>query len=94
MNSSEYLSVIKNTGALYCFVRIDPERVHIKDGNDKQFAMELVRDKHVMVVPGSGFDYPKPNYFRVVMLPEPEDLAKAIHDIDDFCRTYDEKHYK
>ena len=93
VNSSEYLSVVKNTGALYCFVRIDPERVHIKDGNDKQFAMELVRDKHVMVVPGSGFDYPKPNYFRVVMLPEPEDLAKAIHDIDDFCRTYDEKHY-
>ncbi|MBR0416923.1 MAG: aminotransferase class I/II-fold pyridoxal phosphate-dependent enzyme [Firmicutes bacterium] len=90
VNECEYLSVVKNTGALYCFVRIDPERVHIKD--DKQFAMELVRDKHVMVVPGSGFDYPKPNYFRVVMLPEPEELAKAIHDIDDFCRTYDENH--
>jgi alanine-synthesizing transaminase len=94
VNSCEYLSVVKNTGALYCFVRIDPEKVHVKDGDDKQFAMELVRDKHVMVVPGSGFDYPKPNYFRVVMLPEPEALAKAIHDIDDFCRTYDEKHYK
>ncbi len=94
VNDSEYLSVIKNTGALYCFVRIDPERVHIKDGNDKQFAMELVRDKHIMVVPGSGFDYPKPNYFRIVMLPEPEELAKAVHEIDDFCRTYDEKHYR
>ncbi|MBO4818999.1 MAG: aminotransferase class I/II-fold pyridoxal phosphate-dependent enzyme [Firmicutes bacterium] len=93
VNEAEYLSVVKNTGALYCFVRIDPERVHIKDGDDKQFAMEMVRDKHVMVVPGSGFDYPKPNYFRVVMLPEPEELAKAIKDIDDFCRTYDEKHY-
>ncbi len=94
VNASEYLSVIKNTGALYCFVRIDPERVHVKDGDDKQFAMELVRDKHVMVVPGSGFDYPKPNYFRVVMLPEPEELAEAIRKIDDFCRTYDEKHYR
>ena len=94
VNASEYLSVIKNTGALYCFVRIDPERVHVKDGDDKQFAMELVRDKHVMVVPGSGFDYPKPNYFRVVMLPEPEELAEAIKKIDDFCRTYDERHYK
>ena len=94
VNSSEYLSVIKNTGALYCFVRIDPDRVHIKDGDDKQFAMELVRDKHVMVVPGSGFDYPKPNYFRIVMLPEPEELARAVKAIDDFCRTYDEKHYK
>ena len=94
VNSSEYLSVIKNTGALYCFVRIDPERVHVKDGDDKQFAMELVRDKHVMVVPGSGFDYPKPNYFRIVMLPEPEELARAVKAIDDFCRTYDEKHYK
>ena len=94
VNESEYLSVIKNTGALYCFVRIDPERVHIKDGNDKQFAMELVRDKHIMVVPGSGFDYPKPNYFRIVMLPEPEELARAVREIDDFCRTYDEKHYR
>ena len=94
VNESEYLSVIKNTGALFCFVRIDPERVHIKDGNDKQFAMELVRDKHIMVVPGSGFDYPKPNYFRIVMLPEPEELARAVREIDDFCRTYDEKHYR
>ena len=90
VNNSECLSVIKNTGALYCFVRIDPEKVHIKD--DKQFAMELVREKHVMVVPGSGFDYPKPNYFRIVMLPTPEELAKAVKDIDDFCRHYDEKH--
>ena len=93
VNEAEYLSVVKNTGALYCFVRIDPDRVHIKDGDDKQFAMEMVRDKHVMVVPGSGFDYPKPNYFRIVMLPTPEELAKAVKDIDDFCRTYDEKHY-
>ncbi len=92
VNEAECLSVVKNTGALYCFVRIDPEKVHIKDGNDKQFAMQLVRDKHVMIVPGSGFDYPKPNYFRVVMLPEPEELARAIKDIDDFCKTYDEKY--
>ena len=92
VNESECLSVVKNTGALYCFVRIDPDKVHIKDGDDKKFAMELIRDKHVMVVVGSGFDYPKPNYFRIVMLPEPEELEAAVKAIDDFCKHYDENH--
>ena len=90
VRASKYLSVVKNVGALYCFVRIDPEKVHIE--NDKQFAMELVRAKHVMIVPGSGFDYPKKNYFRIVMLPDPEALAQAVRDIDDFCGEWAAEH--
>ncbi len=86
VNASECLSVVKNTGALYCFVRIDPEKCPIK--NDRDWAEELIRAKHVMVVPGSGFDYPEPNYFRIVMLPDPEQLAEAVRKIDEFCKEY------
>lgn len=86
--NSKCLSVVKNTGALYCFVQIRPDVCKVTD--DKKWAMNLIKEKHVMVVPGSGFDFKKPNYFRVVMLPYPDDLAKAIRDIDDFCATYKE----
>lgn len=86
INESECLSVVKNVGALYCFVQIRPDKCKITD--DKKWAMQLVKEKHIMVVPGSGFDYKKPNYFRIVMLPYPDDLAKAVRDIDDFCKTY------
>ena len=86
VNKSECMSVIKNTGALYCFVRINPEICHIED--DKDFAMQLVRSKNIMIVPGSGFDYPKQNYFRIVMLPTPDELAKAVELIDEFCKEY------
>lgn len=86
INNSRHLSTVKNTGALYCFVRIDPEVCHITD--DKDFAMKLIRAKHVMMVPGSGFDYYKPNYLRIVMLPKPEELVAAVKAIDDFCEEY------
>ena len=86
VEESECLSVVKNDGALYCFVQIRPDKCPVHD--DKKWAMDLLRAKKIMVVPASGFDFPKPNYFRIVMLPQPEDLAKAVREIDDFCKTY------
>ena len=61
---------------------LDIERFGITD--DKKFALDLLHEKHILIVPGSGFDYSDQAHFRVVMLPEPDAIAKAISDIGDF----------
>ena len=54
-------------------------------------AVELLRrgsKKHILLVAGSGFDWPEPDHFRLVLLPEAQKLKKAIEDIGDFLSTY------
>ena len=80
------LSVVKNTAAFYIFPRIDLKKCPITD--DKKFAMDLLHEKHILLVPGSGFDWPQPDHFRVVMLPEAKDLARAMTDVGEFLQTY------
>ena len=80
------LSVVKNTAAFYIFPRIDLTKCPITD--DKKFAMDLLHEKHILLVPGSGFDWPQPDHFRVVMLPEAKDLARAMTDVGEFLQTY------
>jgi len=53
--------------------------------------MDYLHAKHVLVIPGSGFDYPDNAHFRIVMLPEPERLAKAMCDLGDFLSDYRQK---
>ena len=50
--------------------------------------MDLLHEKHILLVPGSGFDWPQPDHFRVVMLPEEKDLARAMTDVGEFLQTY------
>ena len=66
--------------------RIDLKKCPITD--DKKFAMDLLHEKHILLVPGSGFDWPQPDHFRVVMLPEAKDLARAMTDVGEFLQTY------
>ncbi len=80
------VSCVKNTGAFYVFPKLDIEKFHITD--DKKFAMDLLHQKKILIVPGSGFDWAQPDHFRIVMLPEPEVLAQAVRDIGDFLKTY------
>ena len=80
------LSVVKNKGALYCFPKLDKERFNIT--SDKKFAMDLLHAKRILMVPGSGFDWPYNDHFRIVMLPEAHELAKAMQDLGDFLSTY------
>ena len=80
------LSVVKNTAAFYIFPRINLQKCPITD--DKKFAMDLLHAKHILLVPGSGFDWPQPDHFRVVMLPEAKDLARAMTDVGEFLQTY------
>ena len=78
INQCDALTTINNSGALYMFPKINP-RYKIKD--DREFARELLPRKHILLVPGSGFNYPTPDHFRIVMLPSPEELSGAIRSI-------------
>lgn len=79
------LSYVKNHAAFYLFPKLDG-RFHITD--DRKFALDLLRAKHILVVPGSGFHHPTPDRFRLVLLPEAEILKRAMLDLGDFLSDY------
>lgn len=74
-------------GAMYVFPRLDPDVYPIKD--DQRFVLELLREKHVLVVQGTGFNWVKPDHLRIVTLPRVDDLTEAIDRIGDFLGSYD-----
>lgn len=80
------ISCVKNNAAFYVFPKLDIKKFNIS--SDKQFAFDLLHKKHILIVPGSGFDWTTPDHFRIVMLPEPERMAQAIRDIGDFLKDY------
>jgi alanine-synthesizing transaminase len=73
-------------GALYVFPRLDPERYPIKD--DQRFVLELLRAHHVLVVQGTGFNWPRPDHLRIVTLPRSDDLKDAIGRLGEFLESY------
>jgi alanine-synthesizing transaminase len=73
-------------GALYVFPRLDPERYPIRD--DQAFVLELLRSQHVLLVQGTGFNWPDPDHLRIVTLPRVEDLREAIGRLADFLADY------
>lgn len=83
------ITYVKNSAAFYMFPRLDKARFGIKD--DKKFAMDLLHEKHILIVPASGFDWDGNDHFRIVMLPEAEILSRAIADIGDFLSEYHQK---
>ncbi|HEY9391173.1 MAG TPA: pyridoxal phosphate-dependent aminotransferase [Mycobacteriales bacterium] len=80
------VSCVKPRGALYLFPRLDPEVHPIKD--DQRFVLDLLRAKHILVVQGTGFNWPHPDHFRIVTLPRVEDLTEAIGRIGEFLAEY------
>ncbi len=78
------LSYVKNDAGFYVFPRIKEEYLRFTD--DKEFTEKLLLDKHILVVPGSGFAWNKPNYFRIVMLPQADDLRVAVRQIGAFIQ--------
>ncbi len=86
MDKSSDLSYVKNHAAFYMFPKIDIKKHNITD--DKKFALDLLKAKKILIVAGSGFDYPTPDHFRIVMLPEPDTLYKALIDIGEFLEDY------
>ncbi len=82
----EGISFVKNSAAFYIFPKLDIKKFNITD--DQQFAMDYLHSKNVMIIPGRGFSWDKPDHFRIVMLPEPEKIAKAMRDLGDFLKDY------
>ncbi len=73
------VSYVKNDAAMYVFPKI-----HKELADDKKFTYDLLMEKHVLIVPGSGFMWDKPDHFRIVMLPEVEKLRKAVKEMGEF----------
>ena len=71
--------------AFYVFPKLS-DRIALKD--DRQFAVDLLEEKHILLVPGSGFDWPKPDHFRLVLLPEAQRMYDAIMQVGDFLKNY------
>ena len=71
-----------NRAAFYLFPGIRKEMFDFADAQD--FAMKFLHEYHVLVIPGSGFDWNEDIRFRIVMLPEPDVLSKAMNDLKHF----------
>lgn len=81
LSAIDGVSVVKASGALYMFPRIDREMYRLED--DEQFAYDLLRSKKLLVNHGTGFNYPEPDHLRLVTLPQADVLADAVDRIAD-----------
>ena len=86
INSIPGVTCTKPGGALYLFPRLDPEVHEIHD--DERFALDLVRQAKILVVQGTGFNWPRPDHFRIVTLPHVQELEEAIGRIGNFLASY------
>ena len=80
------VSCVKPSAAVYMFPKLDPAVYPIED--DRQFFLELLRETRVMLVQGTGFNWPQPDHFRIVFLPHEDDLREAIGRIAKFLENY------
>ncbi|MDD5328660.1 MAG: pyridoxal phosphate-dependent aminotransferase [Sulfuricella sp.] len=84
------VSCAKPQGAMYLFPRLDSKIYPIKD--DQQFILDLLLEEKVLVVQGTGFNWPQPDHFRVVFLPNVDDLTEAVGRIARFLDNYRKRH--
>jgi alanine-synthesizing transaminase len=80
------VTCVKPKGALYVFPRLDPEMYPIVD--DRRFVLDFLRAEKVLVVQGTGFNWPKPDHLRIVTLPWAKDLTEAIGRLGNFLSTW------
>jgi alanine-synthesizing transaminase len=80
------VTCVKPQATLYMFPRLDPKIYPIAD--DRQFFLELLKETRVMLVQGTGFNWPSPDHFRIVFLPHEDDLREAIGRIAKFLEGY------
>ena len=83
------ISFVKNKGAFYLFPKLDIKKFNITD--DKKFAWDLLHATNILLIPGSGFDWKEPDHFRIVMLPEVEELKAAMMRMGEFLDGYHQK---
>ena len=84
------VTCVKPQAALYMFPRLDARMYPIAD--DRQFFMQVLRATRVMLVQGSGFNYPDNQHFRLVFLPYEDDLREALGRLARFLEQYRQRH--
>ncbi len=80
------ISVVKPKAAFYIFPKLDVKKFNIT--NDEKFALDLLRDKKLLIVQGTGFNWHEPDHFRIVYLPRIEVLSEAMEKLTDFLSYY------
>lgn len=80
------ISFVPNRASFYLFPGLDQEMYDFDNAND--FAMKFLHEKHVLVIPGNGFDWHEDIRFRIVMLPDPDTLTKAMEDLAVFLQQH------
>jgi alanine-synthesizing transaminase len=86
LNEIPGVSCVKPRGALYAFPRLDPQVYPIAD--DEQFVLDLLRAEKLLVVQGTGFNWPTPDHLRIVTLPRVADLEEALGRFGRFLAAY------
>ena len=84
------VTCVKPKATLYMFPRLDPKVYPITD--DQDFIAELLQEERVLLVQGTGFNWPNPDHFRLVFLPHEDDLREAIARIARFLEGYRKRH--
>ena len=89
LNDIPGISVVKPKAAFYMFPKIDTKKFNIVD--DEKFALDLLRDKKILLINGRGFNWAEPDHFRVVYLPRVEVLDDAMTKLKDFLSYYKQR---
>ena len=86
LNEIPGVSCVKPKGALYMFPRLDPKVYDIRD--DQKMVFDLLQQEKLLLVQGTGFNWPAPDHFRLVFLPREEELEDAIGRLARFLKGY------
>ncbi len=86
LNDIPGISAVKPKAAFYIFPKLDVRKFNISD--DEKFALDLLREKKILIIHGGGFNWKHPDHFRVVFLPRIEVLKDAVESLSDFLSHY------
>lgn len=86
LNAIDGISCSKPKGALYAFAKVDTERFNIK--NDEKMILDLLKAEKILLVHGRAFNWPNPDHFRLVFLPNKDDLTTAMSKMQRFFNHY------
>ncbi len=86
LNDIPGVSVVRPEAAFYAFPKLDISKFGITD--DEQFVLDFLREKHVLLVHGGGFNWPSPDHFRIVYLPKVSVLEEALTKLEEFLDGY------
>ena len=89
LDKIEGISYVKNSAAFYIFPKLDLKRHGFE--SDMEFAKKLLEEKHILIIPGSGFSCVEKSHFRIVMLPEENELRNAVRSIGELLYDQNNK---